>query len=417
MELKFYNNLRAFKLHYLDDFNEDQENDNFLSYLKKLLEGYKIISEQESDKELRNCNAEVIRQLKPEEAADYYLGIKAKHNKIVDFIEGIIDIEKMNKIRFLTNNSHKKIFGNNDLETISNSENNLEKYKNSINSYHFQFSKDTYRGNTYRSFDDEISQIPQNISKNLYNHKKNFNIHSQHLIINILDLYNAVDNYDNPKIDTTKRNLKDYKDNQINNISELEYKIKNHFDSLDTYSLHIQKLQNNNEVLDSFNLKNYILTQLGYYKKYISAFGIEYEKSPIKIMFDELLENIKKSIDKEDLKSIQQLQNKKITNQKDVNITLKDFCINEESYDKILHFLKNETVINSKTNFFEIGKITNKNFIGFLKNLQSKGYVDKKITNDYIVKICKNTFNLITTYNTVIQCKSSDTNLNINHNK
>lgn len=104
MELKFYTNLHAFKLHYLEDFNDHIETDNFLSYLRKLLEGYKILSAQESDRELYNCNAEVLRQLKPEEAADYYLGIRAKHNKIVEFVEGLIDIEKINFLRFQENN-------------------------------------------------------------------------------------------------------------------------------------------------------------------------------------------------------------------------------------------------------------------------------------------------------------------------
>lgn len=102
MELRFYTNLYAFKFHYLDDFNNNEESDNFLSYLQTLLKGYRTISEQESDKELQNCNTEVIRQLKPEEAADYYLGIRAKHNKIVDFIEGLIEVERINKIRFPT---------------------------------------------------------------------------------------------------------------------------------------------------------------------------------------------------------------------------------------------------------------------------------------------------------------------------
>lgn len=123
---------------------------------------------------------------------------------------------------------------------------------------------------------------------------------------------------------------------------------------------------------------------------------------------------------KTDITTIPKATNKNINLKSDIDenyLSLREICKNEESYNKILQFLKKEMVINTETNVFESEKITNKNFIGFLKNLHSKGYLDRKITNNEVAPICKNTFNLSTTYNTAIQCKKTDTNLDIEQNK
>ncbi|MEY8761668.1 hypothetical protein [Chryseobacterium tongliaoense] len=102
--LKIYKNIHGFKFNYLTDYDKIKNEQTFLNYLTDRVEAYKEVSRIESDKELANCNAKVIRQLKPEEAADYYLGIKAKHNKIVEFIEGLIEIEKANVLLYNRSN-------------------------------------------------------------------------------------------------------------------------------------------------------------------------------------------------------------------------------------------------------------------------------------------------------------------------
>lgn len=180
-------------------------------------------------------------------------------------------------------------------------------YENAFNSYHFQLRKETYYSNTYKNFDEEIENIETSLNEKLYNYKKNFNIHSRQLLLKILELFNALDNYKNPNINTEKRNLQDYKDNQINRISECEYSIKTTFESLTVFDLHIKNLITYNEFLDAYSLRNYIKPKLGYYINYLSAFGIEISKTPLFENFNNLLDKIENSIDTDELKFINEL--------------------------------------------------------------------------------------------------------------
>ncbi len=181
-------------------------------------------------------------------------------------------------------------------------------YENALNSYHFQLRKDTYCSETYDNFNDEMENIPTSLNENLYNYEKNFNLHSRLLLLNILDLFNCLDNYKNPNIDTQKRNLQDYKSVQINRISEYEYQVKAGFESLNLFPLHIQALITENQFLDAYSLRNYIMLKLGCYKNYLSAFGIDIDKTPFADYFNDLSGKIENSINTEELKFINDLQ-------------------------------------------------------------------------------------------------------------
>lgn len=198
-------------------------------------------------------------------------------------------------------------------------------YENGFNTYFFNLRKETYYSNTHDSFDNQINNIPSSDNSDLYNHKKNFNINSRQMLLNILDLFKCIDNYKNPKINTEKRNLQDYKSCQINRISEYEFQIKNRFESLNVYSLHIKSLISNGNLLDAYNLKNYIIPKLGYYKNYLSQFGIDIEKTTLIGYFSNLSDMIDNSINTDELKFINDLQIKQTTEPQNIDFPEHDF--------------------------------------------------------------------------------------------
>lgn len=165
-------------------------------------------------------------------------------------------------------------------------------------------------GNIYRNVESENNKLLSDKSNTELNqHKTKFNIEFRYLISKFNDFFSNLYDYLEPKINTEKRNLQDYKDARENNLNSLEIEIENRFTNLNNFLLQLGIYRSENNFVDAYNLRDYYKSMTGLYKKFLEDYGMEIIKTPFKEKFDNLISSIETSLDTDELKFINQLQN------------------------------------------------------------------------------------------------------------
>ncbi|WP_312763080.1 hypothetical protein [Epilithonimonas sp.] len=170
--------------------------------------------------------------------------------------------------------------------------------------------QDNFNGNIYRNIESENDKLSSDLSNaELNQHKINFNTEFRYLISKFNDFFGNLYDYLEPKINTEKRNLQDYKDSRENNLNSLEIEIKKTFTNLNKFLLQLGIYKSESNFISAYQLRDYYKVRTELYKKFMEDYGIEIYKTPFKENFDNLISNIESSLNTDELKFINQLQN------------------------------------------------------------------------------------------------------------
>lgn len=279
--------------------------------------------------------------------------------------------------------------------------------------------QDNFNGNIYRNIKSENDKLLSDHSNaELNQHKIKFNIEFGYLISKFNDFFGNLCDYLEPKINTEKRNLQDYKDVRENNLNSLEIEIKNRFTNLNKFLLQLGIYKSESNFISAYQLRDYYKVRTELYKKFMEDYGIEIYKTPFKEKFDSLISNIATSLDTDELKFINQLQNNQLNTISTDDIE-NDFSNNEDKEKliileklKIIDYIKSiqtkpKTISHTAEILSAITGIKSTTLYTYLRPMLNANRDDNDNNSPY-----KNTENILNANKTIQKLKIKNTDAN-----
>lgn len=279
--------------------------------------------------------------------------------------------------------------------------------------------QDNFNGNIYRNIESENDKLSSDLSNaELNQHKINFNTEFRYLISKFNDFFGNLDDYLEPKINTEKRNLQDYKDVRENNLNSLEIEIKKTFTNLNKFLLQLGIYKSESNFISAYQLRDYYKVRTELYKKFMEDYGIEIHKTPFKEKFDSLISNIETSLDTDELKFISQLQNNQLNTITTDDIE-NDFSNNEDKEKliileklKIIDYIKSiqtkpKTISHTAEILSAITGIKSTTLYTYLRPMLNANRDDNDNNSPY-----KNTENILNANKTIQKLKIKNTDAN-----
>lgn len=279
--------------------------------------------------------------------------------------------------------------------------------------------QDNFNGNIYRNIESENDKLSSDLSNaELNQHKINFNTEFRYLISKFNDFFGNLYDYLEPKINTEKRNLQDYKDSRENNLNSLEIEIKKTFTNLNKFLLQLGIYKSESNFISAYQLRDYYKVRTELYKKFMEDYGIEIYKTPFKEKFDSLISNIATSLDTDELKFINQLQNNQLNTISTDDIE-NDFSNNEDKEKliileklKIIDYIKSiqtkpKTISHTAEILSAITGIKSTTLYTYLRPMLNANRDDNDNNSPY-----KNTENILNANKTIQKLKIKNTDAN-----